>query len=264
MSKLPLVANCLAGYRKIILGYHSISDNPRDPWSVSKQNFLSQMQWLRKNNFSVVSLGELLKDVKQNRNRRRTVTLTFDDGYVDFLENAVPILKSFGFHATVFVPAGMIGGRSEWDSFDKYKSVADWAQLREMLRAGHTIGGHGLIHVNLTKLNDHDLIREVEASKEILETGLDTKVDCFSYPFGSFTEREIGAVRKAGYVCALANNSYWGNDNQANLFALERVFVRREDSLDAFGHKVDIRKKMLRRILREVSLRVGGERVLRW
>jgi peptidoglycan/xylan/chitin deacetylase (PgdA/CDA1 family) len=227
--------------------YHSISDDVRDPWAVSKSAFTSQMEWLKRKRYNVVQLSEVVGSIMQNRNLRNCIALTFDDGYIDFLENAVPILGMNGFGATLFVPAGIVGGMSYWEPFEIRKRLLNWERLREVVQLGHSIGSHGMTHSDLTKLSPEEIVEEVGISKRKLEAELDISVDSFSYPFGRFSEREAVAVNKAAYSCAVTVHTRWGNNRETDLFRLERVAVSGKDSLADFEFKVASHKKVLRR-----------------
>jgi len=104
--------------RALILAYHRVAAVPWDPAGlcVNPQRFAEQMAVLRQR-FAPVSLAELLADLEKGRLRRRSVVVTFDDGYADNLLQAKPILGHFGVPATVFVTTGPLDEQRElwWD-----------------------------------------------------------------------------------------------------------------------------------------------------
>src|ERR1700755_2744426 len=97
----------------LVLMYHSIADYDDDPFEVTltPQRFERHMRWLRSRGLRGVSMEELLRATAQGR-ASRMVGLTFDDGYQDFVANAMPILQRYGFTATMFVLAGRLGGEN--------------------------------------------------------------------------------------------------------------------------------------------------------
>src|SRR5262245_50594444 len=99
----------------LVLMYHSVSPYDEDPHEVTMtpQRFERQMRWLRGRGLRGVSIGGLLDAAAKGR-ARRLVGLTFDDGYQDFVTNAMPVLQRYGFTATVFVLAGRFGGENVW------------------------------------------------------------------------------------------------------------------------------------------------------
>jgi peptidoglycan/xylan/chitin deacetylase (PgdA/CDA1 family) len=100
----------------LILGYHRISNNPEDPFSicVSPDHFAQQLEILHKKAI-VISLNDFVSRIREKRLPRRTVVLTFDDGYADFFYTAKPLLDQFQMPATVFISAGSLGDTPWWD-----------------------------------------------------------------------------------------------------------------------------------------------------
>ncbi|GAF79493.1 unnamed protein product, partial [marine sediment metagenome] len=82
-----------------ILTYHNISNNEADSWAVTPSRFEQEMQWLAEKEYRGVSLREFYEDIEQEK----VVVITFDDGYKDFHDIAMPILSKLDFKATVFV-----------------------------------------------------------------------------------------------------------------------------------------------------------------
>jgi FkbM family methyltransferase len=106
----------------LVLLYHRVADDPLDSQllAVSPANFEAHLRELA-SNYRVVPLAMLLRDAFGGIFRPGTVALTFDDGYLDVLENGVPILEKYGLHATVFVTSGMVGSDREfwWDDLER-------------------------------------------------------------------------------------------------------------------------------------------------
>jgi peptidoglycan/xylan/chitin deacetylase (PgdA/CDA1 family) len=185
--------------------YHSIASYDEDPYEVtmSPQRFAKQMRWLRRRGLRGVSMGELLQAAAQGR-ARRLVGLTFDDGYQDFIANAMPLLQEYGFTATLFVLAGRLGGQNEWSRPGPCKPLLTADDVREIDRAGMEIGSHGLEHVSLLTADDLQLNRETVLSREILSELLGRPIPGFCYPYGFLDTRVVDAVRAAGYHYACA------------------------------------------------------------
>jgi peptidoglycan/xylan/chitin deacetylase (PgdA/CDA1 family) len=109
--------------RGLILMYHRIADERFDPWKlcVSPVNFGQQLEILRSSGLRVMHLHELAASLASGRVPRRSVVLTFDDGYLDNLENGRPLLERYGIPATVFVASGYLASEGEfwWDAMDR-------------------------------------------------------------------------------------------------------------------------------------------------
>ncbi len=179
--------------------YHSISEVEHDPYrvTVSPGRFGRQLRWLAKHGLR----GRAMREAYTSGGR---VALTFDDGYADFIEEAVPILAEFGFTATVFVLPGMLGGVNEWDPGGPVKRLMTADQIRAAAAAGMEIASHGMRHHPLPSLGDGQLVEEVAASRALLAELTGAEIDGFAYPYGAFDERCRRAVEDAGYRYACA------------------------------------------------------------
>lgn len=109
--------------RGVILMYHRIAEEQSDPWNlcVSPDNFREQLDALRSAGLRVMHLRELAASLASGRVPKRSVVITFDDGYFDNLENGRPLLEQYGIPATVFVASGYLGSEGEfwWDAMDR-------------------------------------------------------------------------------------------------------------------------------------------------
>ncbi|EJZ06962.1 polysaccharide deacetylase family protein [Mycolicibacterium vaccae] len=185
--------------------YHSIAPYDEDPYEVTMtpQRFESQMRWLRRRGLRGVSMQELLRATGEGR-ARGLVGLTFDDGYQDFIPNALPMLQRYGYTATVFVLAGRLGGENEWSRPGPNKPLLTADEVKQIAEAGMEIGSHGLKHISLLKADDALLTSEVARSREILQELLSRPVQGFCYPYGYLDARVVEAARAAGYDYACA------------------------------------------------------------
>jgi peptidoglycan/xylan/chitin deacetylase (PgdA/CDA1 family) len=150
-------------------------------------------------------MGQLV-DAQQGNSARGLVGLTFDDGYRDFAEHAVPILEKYGFTATVFVIAGRLGGHNAWDPERPRKELLTANEIRAVAAAGMEIGSHGMTHVSLPKADDAALSVEVAQSREKLQELTGHQVRGFCYPYGDQDSRVVTAAQAAGYnyACDIA------------------------------------------------------------
>jgi peptidoglycan/xylan/chitin deacetylase (PgdA/CDA1 family) len=207
--------------------YHSVAPYDEDPYEVTMtpQRFEKQMRWLRRRGLRGVSMGELLQAAAEGR-ARRLVGLTFDDGYQDFITNAMPVLQRYGFTATVFVLAGRLGGENEWSRPGPNKALLTADEVREIARAGMEIGSHGLKHISLINADDSLLRDETARSRVILEKLLGQQIQGFCYPYGHLDTDVVKAARAAGYdyACAVKAGSDIGRH------AIPRTLVHDRDT----------------------------------
>ncbi|WP_326598106.1 polysaccharide deacetylase family protein [Streptomyces sp. NBC_01803] len=210
-----------------LLMYHSVSYTTPDPnrITVTPDRLHRQLAWLRRNRLRGVSVGELLRARAAGR-AGRMVGLTFDDGYRDFLDTAVPLLRGHGCTATVFCLPGRLHGSNAWDTEGPRKRLLNADGIRAVAAAGMEIGSHGLLHQSLPGLDADALEREIARSRELLAEITGGPVRGFCYPYGAVDQRAIDAVRAAGYAyaCAVDPGRLTGQ------FALPRVHVGERDN----------------------------------
>ncbi len=109
-----------------ILMYHRVmpEPDPLRPWEIDQQQFRKHMQWIS-GNFNVIPLAEAVEQLKNGTLKRRSLAITFDDGYLDNATHALPVLQEFDFHATFFCTSAWLGGGQMWN--DKViESVRLW------------------------------------------------------------------------------------------------------------------------------------------
>ena len=131
------------------------------------------------------------------------MALTFDDGYQNFLSNALPTLQKFGFSATVYVLSGLIGKSNIWDhaSGISPNCLLSEEELKLCIGSGVELGCHSHNHYSLVSENVN-LVTEITESKHLLEKQFEVDVHSFCYPYGHFNTRVVEAVRLAGFQSA--------------------------------------------------------------
>jgi len=207
----------------MILMYHHVApleSIPGDPgpdeawhYNHSPAGFERQLRRLQRRGFHFESLSDCVGAIRETGAEPPGVAqLTFDDGWLDNYQYALPILRDLGITATFFVTTEHLHRGMD----DPRKMTRD--QLRELVDAGMTIGGHTRSHVTLTRLNKDEAMNEIAGCKEDLESALDITVDLFAYPGGAFDAGVARMVSKAGYTAACsvigparndASSIYW-------------------------------------------------------
>jgi peptidoglycan/xylan/chitin deacetylase (PgdA/CDA1 family) len=192
--------------RRVVLCYHSV--HPSSPHaSATPREFAEQLEWLA-TNCEVVDLSQV---GAANRAGRPRVALTFDDGYADNHEFALPSLAAHGFPATFFVTAGFLERDSGvlahlsdiWDTPREELSPLSWSQVAEMRATGMAVGSHTFSHSNLAALAPGAVTEELRRSKDVIESNMGERVDAIAYPFGKLRQHVSNTTcwlaRKAGY-----------------------------------------------------------------
>lgn len=219
----------------LVLMYHSVEPYDADPYQVTvhPRRFDRQLRWLRRRGMRGVSMSELLLARREGR-AAGLVGLTFDDGYADFVTEVLPALARHGFGATVFVIPGALGGHNSWDEPGPRKSLMTAEDVRRTADAGVEIGSHSLQHIRLPQATDDELTEQVRLSRQILTGITGRAVTGFCYPYGGVGEREIRAVRAAGYdyACAVHTSPLAGRH------AIPRAFIGDRDTAPRLFAKV--------------------------
>lgn len=203
-----------------VIMYHHIDENGRHPVAtVPTDHFEKHLRYLRDYQFDVLAYDDYI-GAKQRGERlsRKTVVLTFDDGFADNYTNAFPLLRQYGFPAAMFISTAKVG----------QPGYVTWDQLREMAAAGITIGSHSIAHEYLPDLPSDRIAHEISDSRRILEQRLGMPVRHFSYPVGGFNDDIKRLVRQAGYVSAVTTNRGFDRYNK-DLYEINRVTMDDED-----------------------------------
>ncbi|MGW5180295.1 polysaccharide deacetylase family protein [Streptomyces sp. NPDC004082] len=185
-----------------------------------------QLGLLRRRGLRGVSMADLIA-ARARGEGRGLIGLTFDDGYADFVEHALPVLRRHGCGATLFVLPGRLDGENAWDPLGPRKPLLGKQGIRVAAATeGIEIGSHGLTHVDLTTADDAVLRAEVAESRAALAELIGADIDGFCYPYGTVDQRAVDAVRAAGYryACAIDPGPLTGP------FALPRVHVGQNDT----------------------------------
>ena len=193
--------------------------------------FRQQMEHLHRNGFRSVGLDTVLERLRDGGMLHpREFCLTFDDGYRDALTVAYPVLKQFGFFATIFLVTDKV---SESRLNGQFLS---WEDVRFLQAEGFGIGAHTCSHPLLTTLSEHDARREIVVSKTTIETQLGSSVPFFCYPYGDFNPAVENLVRAAGFRGAVVTPH--GPGLQNGIYAMKRVGINRDNRMCTFRMKV--------------------------
>jgi peptidoglycan/xylan/chitin deacetylase (PgdA/CDA1 family) len=190
-----------------ILVYHQIDKPPSKGTRlrglvVDPRSFSWQMSMLKILGFSGHSMNGL-EPYLSGKKQGRVVGITFDDGYQNIYDLALPILKRYGHTATTYVVSDQVGKTNEWDAgLVATKPLMSREQLLSWLDAGMDVGSHTCTHADLTNLNAMDALKEIELSKLSLENSLGTQIHHFCYPYGRMQPIHAQMARDCGYVTA--------------------------------------------------------------
>ncbi|HET9373634.1 MAG TPA: polysaccharide deacetylase family protein, partial [Chthoniobacterales bacterium] len=212
-----------------ILMYHRIADD--GPASLARYRvapdlFAAQIAALHRAGYRTVRLEQWIGAIIRNEPLPgQPIILTFDDGYQDFLTAGMPVLRHYGFSATVFLVADRVGGVAEWDSyFGPTAPLLSWSEVRVLQEAGIEFGCHSATHLPMIGMHLAELTEQTARARGILEKGLAAPVTALAYPYGAeneFVRRVVANLGFQGAVSCEPGISRLGDD----LLRLPRIEV---------------------------------------
>ena len=200
--------------------------------------FKKHMQYLKQSGYIPITFEQLAEISWRNRFDKKYIIITFDDGYKDNYELAFPILKEFGFRATIFLMAR--SEYNEWDvkeHNDKRFPLMDRKMILEMQEYGIEFGAHTFNHPKLDQLTETEIENQVMQCKSVLEEKIGKSILTFAYPYGILTDYAKAMAKKAGYLFAVATDS-GSVCLSEDLYQIRRIAIFPSTDLFRFKRKV--------------------------
>jgi peptidoglycan/xylan/chitin deacetylase (PgdA/CDA1 family) len=214
-----------------ILLYHQISIPPerQAPFRnmiVNPDAFRRQMKWLKRLGYRGLSLREAMPYIRGEKTGK-VAAITFDDGFLNVYEKALPVLQEHGFTATNFFVANQVGGRNAWDIPFPGGAAPCMSvdQIREWAALGHEVGSHTLDHVHLPQVAFGEARKQIAQSREKLQDMLGEAVTSFCYPYGEENADMRTLVSDAGYDYATTTKRRRAREGD-DPFGLPRLTIR--------------------------------------
>lgn len=205
---------------RAIITYHSL-DSSGSPISLTPTSFKRHVDWLSAGKVHVMGVKELtaLSDEVD------AVALTFDDGFTNIAEEALPLLHDRGFPATVFIVTGHVGGDNRWRGRDDpgipVLPLLDWDRLGRIRESGVILAAHTRTHPILTELGATALEDELWQAADEMQKRLGERPEGFAYPYGAMDTRVASATERCyGWACTTELRSLCVQDS---LFRLPRL-----------------------------------------
>lgn len=215
---LPAPANQLT-----ILTYHKI-DNSGEVIATAPSLFRQQMKWLIEQNMHGICLRQAYDHLDATGCfPKRSVVLTFDDGFKSVFDQALPVLKEHGFTASFFIPNDFVGREHMMDRSDLQVLVAEDME----------IGAHSVSHCDLTQADPDVLLHELAAGRQQLEQILQLPVTSLAYPFG-YQNNNVRHATAQHYklACTTELGHVNPNDERMRLRRLDTYFLKRRETWD--------------------------------
>jgi peptidoglycan/xylan/chitin deacetylase (PgdA/CDA1 family) len=226
------------GYQLVpILCYHNLGPQTRGRLLLSVSVFEEQMRYLKREGYRVITLRQFLEFVSLRQQLpRKTVVLTFDDGWKSFKEHARPILKELGFPATLFIYTDFVGARV----------ALSWAEIKELAQEGFDVQAHSKTHEDMRRKpteSDEDYNRRMQAELVaplgVFQQRVGQVPRILAYPYGSHDGDVVKRVREAGYVAALDVRRQ-GNPSFTPPLTIHRAQIYSEMSLEDFARNLTV------------------------
>ena len=224
-----------------IVAFHRVNDDmPADGLTCSAAKFEDFCRYFSAR-FRVVSLREQIAGSHLGQDMGGTLSITFDDGYLDNFEVAAPILQKYRLPATFFVTTGFLGSSiaAPWDAaLPMAPRWMDWAHVRKLASLGFEIGSHSDTHLNLATSSLDAVRSDLSTSREKLEREAGVTGRLFAYPFGGggdISDAARAVVRDLGFDCCASCHG-GVNLRNADPYRLNRVGIAEWfDAPEQFG-----------------------------
>ncbi|MGA3014731.1 MAG: polysaccharide deacetylase family protein [Bacteroidales bacterium] len=235
-----------------VLMYHKVSEDQVDGLTISTKNLEQQFKFIRRKGYQTLSFHDLSEAIKIGKPLpRRPLILTFDDAYHNFLEFAVPMLKSYGYKASVFIPVGYIGKTNAWDQGSD--SILSAEEIRELTESGDIeFGLHSFLHRGYAELDPAGIEKDIDLCIQTLSYHKIPFVRVIAYPYGSYPKKDPylrvkmdEIFRKAHIQFALRIGNRINHWPPKDPYTLKRIDIKGTDTFYAFKTKLSKGRRKL-------------------
>jgi len=187
----------------VVFVYHRFGNSKYPSTNISIEDFEKHLSYLKNNKFEILTFGEAVDYINDPDipYKEKMVSITVDDGYKTFYQNGLPLLKKFGYSATVFINSESVGGGT----------YMDWEELKHIHEQGIEIGNHSHSHayfVNIPEKERKDQFKsDIEKCQKEIKKHLGFTADLFAYPYGEYDEMMKAALESMDFKAAAAQNS---------------------------------------------------------
>lgn len=229
--------------RLSVLMYHKVLPRAVDPWTVAKDQLAAQLDWLVARDFTAITCRQLIDRLDhQTPLPQRPILITFDDGYVNNVEHAQPLLAERALCATMFVPTAYLGSANLWDQGDH--PILSAADLRALPADVFEIALHSHRHENYERMSADQIADDVRLSVTTLRDSGVAWTPAIAYPFGRFPRRRrdfavfCQRLAASGIRCGFRIGNRVNRLPIRDRFLMERIDIRATDALADFERKV--------------------------
>ena len=228
-----------SGYQLVpILVYHNLGAQSKGRLVLGAEAFAEQMRYLKREGYHVVTLAEFVDWTRLKRQLpRKSVVLTFDDGYHAFRDYAYPVLKTLGFTATLFVYTDYVGGG---------RNALTWDELKSLVAEGFDVQAHSKTHGDLRRAAGetdaqyaHRMQAELAEPPRLFQRQLGRGVQFLAYPYGRVDDDLLTRVRDHGYAAAFTVRRE-SNASFVRPLEINRSQIYSEMTLEQFAKNLNV------------------------
>jgi peptidoglycan/xylan/chitin deacetylase (PgdA/CDA1 family) len=231
------------GYQTVpVLSYYRLSKNKPSKIAITQDDFKAQMKYLKENGYHVITLDQLLDFFDyQEQIPEKSVAITFDDGWISVYDTAFPILKKYGFPATIFIYTDFVGGGK----------AMSWKQIKELSEAGFDIQCQTKTHRDLTVIKKKESFKEyfkslemeISYPKKVINKKLQKECKYLAYPYGKTNNLVIAMLKKHGYRAAFTVNQK-SNPFFIDKYKINRTAIYGKYDIEKFRKKLSVFQRM--------------------
>jgi peptidoglycan/xylan/chitin deacetylase (PgdA/CDA1 family) len=226
-----------------VLMYHKIDEYQKDMLTMTTEDFEKQLQYLQELQYQSITINELIGFLENKTTLpQNPVLITFDDGYVNNLTLAYPLLKKYQMKATIFLPTAYLGGMSSW--YDGGAMLMTYEQLKLMDTGVIEFGLHSHKHPNFKHLSIEQMREEMLTNQQILAQNGITYTPAFAYPYGGRPKKKEASQAMKKMFAEIGIKAAFRIGNKVNSFKpkdvyeLKRIDIQGNDSFWAFKTKL--------------------------
>lgn len=228
-----------------VLMYHKIADAKPDGLTVTPRQFEDHLKYLKRKGYRSLIFRDLSELEQEGKDiPPRSIILTFDDAYANYEKEALPLLRKYGFQATLLVPVGFMGGVNEWDQGSD--PILGAESLRAIASEGITeIGLHSMMHGNYSRMTPEEVLADLNICSQTLEAGQIQFTKILAYPYGAYPRKDpakkeamFNALSRFGLLFSLRIGNRLNRWPLTSRYEITRTDIRGTDSLYTFKTKV--------------------------
>jgi poly-beta-1,6-N-acetyl-D-glucosamine N-deacetylase len=204
----------LANNSAVFLVYHRFGENQYPSTNIRLDQFKKQMHLLKQDGYQVLPVTVIINRLKRQQSLPdKTVGIVVDDAYQSVYTTAWPIFKHYHFPFTLFVATQAVD--------HAHGNILSWQEIRQMARAGVTIGNHTASHGHLAQAKEKQLTHELQYSQQRFKKELGFRPKLFAYPYGEYSPMFRDTVKRLGFIAAFTQSSGVAHSH-SDFFALPR------------------------------------------